>query len=146
MDALLQTNRKLDHANFVLMLANAHGGMLIGLIEEAPTRKNTLAVYVVKSFTIISVPIVNIAHRHAFGKDWGKRMTTEFYDSLIKYKSAMAQAKIMLSKGLINSGEYTKIEANMCGRFGINFDCLYRENDLIYSDLYGNIPHTKEVL
>ena len=34
----------------------------------------------------------------------------------------------------------------MCGKFGINFDDLYRENDLINSDLYGNIRHTKEVL
>ena len=73
-------------------------------------------------------------------------MMTSFYDALIKYKSAMAQAKIMLSKGIINTEEYTKIETNMCGRFGINFDCLYRENDLINSELYGNIPHTKEVL
>lgn len=68
-----------------------------------------------------------------------------FYDALTKYKSAMAQAKIMLSKGLITQQEYTIIEAKMCGKFGINNNDLYREIDLINSDLYGNIRRTKEV-
>ena len=69
----------------------------------------------------------------------------EFYDALTKYKSAMLQAKMMLSKGLITQQEYTIIEAKMCGKFGINNNDLYREIDLINSDLYGNIRHTKEV-
>ena len=72
-------------------------------------------------------------------------MNTEYYDALTKYKSAMAQAKMMLSKGLITRQEYTIIEAKMCGKFGINNKDLYREFDLINSDLYGNIRHTKEV-
>lgn len=71
---------------------------------------------------------------------------TEYYTALTKYKSAMYQAKAMLKLGLINAEEYTKFETMMCGKFGINFDDLYRENDLINSDLYGNIRHTKEVL
>lgn len=72
-------------------------------------------------------------------------MTTKYYDALTKYKTAMVQAKKMLSLGLITAEEYTKIEAKMCGKFGINLDDLYREIDLINNDLYGNIRHTKEV-
>jgi len=72
-------------------------------------------------------------------------MANDFYDALTKYKSVMLQARMMLSQGLINAEEYTKIEERMCGKFGINFDCLFRENDLINSDIYGNIRPTKEV-
>ena len=71
--------------------------------------------------------------------------SAEYYTNLTKYKSAMMQAKSMLSQGLIDQKEYTIIEAKMCGKFGINLDDLYREIDLINSDLYGNIRHTKEV-
>ena len=73
-------------------------------------------------------------------------MEIEFYEALTKYKSAMTQAKIMFSKGLISAEEYAIIDTNMCGRFGINLDSLYRDNDLIITDLYGNISPTKEVI
>ena len=70
----------------------------------------------------------------------------EFYDALTKYKSAMMQAKMMLSKGLITQQEYTIIEAKMCGKFGINSVSLYRDIDWINSAFRGNIEPAKEVL
>lgn len=73
-------------------------------------------------------------------------MYREFYEALTKYKSAMAQAKIMFSKGLISADEYAIIDTNMCERFGVNLDSLYRDNDLIITDIYGNISPTKEVI
>ena len=73
-------------------------------------------------------------------------MPLEFYDALTKYKSAMAQARIMLSKGLITAEEYAIIDTNMCERYCVDLDSLYRDNDLIITDIYGNISLNKEVI
>jgi len=75
-----------------------------------------------------------------------KQMPLEFYDALTKYKSAMAQARIMLSKGLITAEEYAIIDTNMCKRYGVDLDSLYRDNDLIITDIYGNISPNKGVI
>ena len=73
-------------------------------------------------------------------------MDNEYFQALMGYKTAMAQAKIMLAKGLISAEKYSVIETKMCGMFGINSDSLYRENDWIYTDNRGNIAPVKEVL
>lgn len=73
-------------------------------------------------------------------------MDKELFTSLLGYKSAMAQARAMLSKGLITAKEFTIIETKMCEVFRINLDSLYREIDLIKSDIYGNMSHYKEVI
>jgi hypothetical protein len=70
----------------------------------------------------------------------------EHFHSKMDYKASMAQAKIMLSKGLITAEEYSVIETKMCDIFGINSDSLFRENDWIYTDNRGNIAPVKEVL
>ena len=75
-----------------------------------------------------------------------KQMSLEFYEALTKYKSAMAQARIMLSKGLITAEEYAIIDTNMCKRYGVDLDSLYRDNDLIITDIYGNISPNKGVI
>lgn len=73
-------------------------------------------------------------------------MDSETFKALMGYKSAMAQARLMLSRGLITADEYGIIEAKMCGIFGINFDSLFRENDWIISEFRGNIAPVKEVV
>ena len=73
-------------------------------------------------------------------------MDSNAFQALMGYKSAMAQARLMLSKGLITAAEYGIIETKMCERYGINFGSLYRENDWIYTQLYGNISPKKEVV
>lgn len=60
---------------------------------------------------------------------------SENFKSLMRYKSAMAQARLMLCKGLITEKEYAIIETKMCEMFGINFDSLFRDNDLIHGEL-----------
>lgn len=60
---------------------------------------------------------------------------SENFKSLMRYKSAMAQARLMLCKGLITEKEYAIIETKMCEMFGINFDSLLRDNDLIPGEL-----------
>ena len=73
-------------------------------------------------------------------------MDSETFKALMNYKSAMAQARLMLSKGLISAEEYGIIETKMCGIFGINFDSLFRENDWIISEFRGNMSPTKEAV
>ena len=73
-------------------------------------------------------------------------MDNNYFQALMGYKASMAQAKILLSKGLITTEEYSVIETKMCGIFGINSDSLFRENDWIYTDNRGNIAPVKEVL
>lgn len=73
-------------------------------------------------------------------------MDNEYFQALMDYKTAMAQAKVMLSKGLISAKEYSVIETKMCGMFGINSDSLFRENDWINSCFRGNMTPTKEVV
>ena len=73
-------------------------------------------------------------------------MDSETFKALMGYKSAMAQARLMLSRGLITADEYGIIETKMCEIFGINFDSLYRENDWIISGFRGNMSPVKEVV
>ena len=73
-------------------------------------------------------------------------MDSETFKALMGYKSAMAQARLMLSRGLITADEYGIIETIMCCIFGINFDSLFRENDWIISEFRGNIAPVKEVV
>ena len=73
-------------------------------------------------------------------------MDSKAFQALLGYKSAMAQAHLMRSKGLISAEEFGIIETKMCGIFGINFDSLFRENDWIISEFRGNMPPTKEVV
>ena len=68
----------------------------------------------------------------------------EYYDALLKYKSAMMQAKKMLETGIITEADFDEIETKMHQKYGINFGSLYRENDWIYVAQDGNIPPNKE--
>ena len=69
----------------------------------------------------------------------------EYYEALLKYKSAMMQAKKMLETGIITADDFAEIETKMHQKYGINFVSLYRENDWIYVAHDGNIPPDKEV-
>lgn len=73
-------------------------------------------------------------------------MDNKTFQALLGYKSAMMQAKLMLSKGLITSEEFAIIDTKMCEIFGINFSSLFRENDWINTDFRGNMSSTKEVV
>ena len=75
-----------------------------------------------------------------------RMMDSKAFQALLGYKSAMAQARIMLSQGLITAEELGIIETKMCEIFGINFDSLYRENDWIISGFRGNMSPVKEVV
>ena len=94
---------------------------------------------------ITAVPIENTAPRSATGKGVYV-MDSKTFKALMGYKSAMAQARLMRSKGLITAEEYGIIETKMCGIFGINFGSLYRDIDWINGASDGNIAPVKEVV
>lgn len=71
-------------------------------------------------------------------------MIDKHYSSLISYKSAMAQAKIMHSKGIINAEEYGIIETKICEKFCINSCSIFRDNEWINTLFRGNMSDTKE--
>lgn len=73
-------------------------------------------------------------------------MDSKIFEALLGYKSAMAQARLMRSKGLISDEEYTKIETKMCEKYGINFGSLYRDIDWINTPFDGNMDTEKEVV
>ena len=73
-------------------------------------------------------------------------MENNDFKSLLGYKSAMPQARVMLSKGLINATEYGVIEKKMGEIFGNNSISLYRENDWINTPFRGNMYAEKEVV
>ena len=98
-----------------------------------------------KCLQTTAVPTANTAPRNATEKGLSE-MNSETFKALMGYKSAMAQARLMLSKGLISAEEYGIIETKMCCIYGINFDSLFRENDWIISEFRGNMSPTKEVV
>lgn len=69
----------------------------------------------------------------------------EYFQRVSYYKSAMAQAKILLSKGILLAEEYGIIETKMREKYGINSCSIFVENDLIYNDYRVNITLPKEV-
>ena len=113
--------------------------------EKTKTLSNTPALLVANTSPITSTQTENSAPLPAIDREV-RLMGYEFYDALTKYKSAMEQAKAMLNKGLITIEEYAIIDTNMCGRFGVDLDSLYRDNDLIITDMYGNIAPKKGVI
>lgn len=76
--------------------------------------------YAVRNLLIIAVRKESITHAFAIRKE-AVRMIDKQYSSFISYKSAMAQAKLMYSKGIITVEEYEIIETKMCEKFGIRF-------------------------
>lgn len=66
-------------------------------------------------------------------------------ERILGYKSAMAQARQMLSGGIINADEYAIIDTMMAEKYGLSSCSLFRENDLIYSSIRGNMSHYEGV-
>ena len=55
------------------------------------------------------------------------------------YHSAMAQARIMLEKGIIDKADIVSIEDKLAEKYGLEFGSIYREIDLINVAFRANI-------
>ena len=72
-------------------------------------------------------------------------ISEEYFASILGYKSAMAQARLMLSKGIISEDEYAIIDTMMAEKYGLSSCSLFRDNDLLYSSISGNMSHYEGV-
>lgn len=72
-------------------------------------------------------------------------MNKDFFAGVLGYKSAMAQAWLMLSKGIITTEEYAIIDTMMAEKYGLCSCSLFRENGLLCSGTRGNMSHYEEV-
>lgn len=66
-------------------------------------------------------------------------------DRILGYKSAMVQARRMLSEGIITEAEYAIIDTMMAEKYGLSSCSLFRDNDLLYSSIRGNMSHYEGV-
>lgn len=66
-------------------------------------------------------------------------------DLVLGYKSAMAQARRMLSASIITEAEYAIIDTMMAEKYGLSSCSLFRENDLLLSSIRGNMSHYEGV-
>lgn len=72
-------------------------------------------------------------------------MSKDYFDAVLAYKSAMAQAGLMLSKGIISGEEYAIIDTMMAEKYSLSSCSLFRDNDLLYSSIRGNMSHYEGV-
>ena len=56
-----------------------------------------------------------------------------------RYISAMAQAKILLKRGVITKKEYTYFDTIIANKYGISLCSLFRPIDLIYPPFRANM-------
>ena len=56
-----------------------------------------------------------------------------------RYISAMAQAKVLLNKGIISKKEYADFDTIMTNKYGISLCSLFRPIDLIYPPFRANM-------
>lgn len=72
-------------------------------------------------------------------------MNKDYFSAVCGYKSAMAQARLMLSKGILTESEYLEIDTMMAEKYGLSSCSLFRDNDLLYKENDGNMSHYEEV-
>ena len=72
-------------------------------------------------------------------------MNEDFFAGVLGYKSAMAQAVVMLSKWIITAEEYAIIYTMMAEKYSLCSCSLFRENDLLCGGTRGNMSHYEEV-
>ncbi len=66
-------------------------------------------------------------------------MNKEYFSAVCGYKSAMAQARLMLFKGILTDSEYTEIDTMMAEKYGLSSCSIFRDNALLYRENDGNI-------
>ena len=97
----------------------------------------------VRAIKTENIALMSATLRRGFVKG-GAAMNKEYFESICGYKSAMAQARLMLFKGFLTEGEYALINTTMAEKYGLSCS-LFRENDLLYKEKDGNMSHYKEV-
>lgn len=93
---------------------------------------------------IENIALTTVTLRHGSAKGV-TAMNKEYFDAVCGYKSAMAQARLMLLKGILTEDEYAIIDTMLAEKYGLSSCSLFRENDLLYKERDGNMSHYEEV-
>ena len=54
-------------------------------------------------------------------------MNKDLFESLLAYKSIMAQAKVLLRRGIITRREYAHFDTMFTKKYGLSLDSIFRE-------------------
>lgn len=136
--------QKLAPENFAPTPVKQRGGIFIVMTTRtAHQLSNSNVMFAVRSLQISAVRKENIAPAPAIRREV-VRMIDKQYSSLVSYKSAMALAKTLYTRGIITAEEYGIIETRMCEKFGINSCSIFRDNEWINTLFRGNMSDTKE--
>ena len=73
------------------------------------------------------------------------KMNPKHRADLENYLTAMAQAKKMLTMGILTPKDYSSIDTIIAKKYNISSFSLYRGIDLIYRSAGGNMSHNEEV-
>ena len=68
-------------------------------------------------------------------------MNKELAEKIVAYRTAMAVVAEMLSKGIITAEDYGVIDTKMAEKYGLKSSTIFRANDLINTEIAGNIRH-----
>ena len=55
------------------------------------------------------------------------KVNEDLFASLLAYKSIMAQAKVLLRRGIITKREYTHFDTMFTKKYGLSLDSIFRE-------------------
>ena len=55
------------------------------------------------------------------------KVNEDLFRSLLAYKSIMAQAKVLLQRGIITKREYTHFDTMFTKKYGLSLDSIFRE-------------------
>ena len=72
-------------------------------------------------------------------------MNEVIHDRVLGYKSVMAQARRLLSAGIVTEAEYAIIDTTMAEKYGLSSCSIFRENELLYNSIRGNMSRYKGV-
>ena len=66
-------------------------------------------------------------------------MNKDYFEAVCAYKSAMAQARLMLLRGILTKDEHAIIDTMMGEKYGLSSCSLFRDIDLIYKENDGSM-------
>jgi hypothetical protein len=61
------------------------------------------------------------------GERQAANMNKDLFRSLLAYKSIMAQAKVLLRRGIITRKEYAHFDTMFTKKYGLSLDSIFRE-------------------
>ena len=108
--------------------AALYGGIITSLSRAAPgIRWSVLLVAapfwpLPKHRNTAATPAISMT-----GSERTTRMDDSFFQSLLAYKSAMAQAKVLLQRGIITQREYGHFDTMMAHKYGLSSGSIFRE-------------------